>query len=72
MKPSKITMPMFQEYRENYVGFCTECCDWINEGVEPDATEYPCDICGEPAVIGAEEALLCGYIIIIDDGEEYA
>lgn len=38
-------------------GFCL-ACGADAEGVEPDAEGYPCEECGEPRVIGAEELLL--------------
>lgn len=38
-------------------GFCIECGHEV-EGVEPDAREYECEVCGEPAVFGCEELLL--------------
>lgn len=38
-------------------GFCIACGGDI-EGVEPDAREYECEHCGEPAVYGAEELFL--------------
>lgn len=38
-------------------GFCLSCgCE--HDGVEPDAREYDCEMCGEQAVYGAEELLL--------------
>jgi len=38
-------------------GFCI-CCGVDVEGVEPDARQYECEICGAPGVYGAEELLL--------------
>jgi len=38
-------------------GFCV-ACGAETEGVEPDACEYECESCGEPAVYGAEELLV--------------
>ena len=38
-------------------GFCISC-GAETDGVEPDASEYRCDECGEPKVYGAEELLL--------------
>lgn len=38
-------------------GFCIACGAEV-DGVEPDAREYECEACGEPAVYGAEELLL--------------
>lgn len=37
-------------------GFCL-CCGGEQDGCEPDAREYECEACGEPAVYGAEELL---------------
>jgi predicted RNA-binding Zn-ribbon protein involved in translation (DUF1610 family) len=42
-----------------YIGFCV-ACGAEAEGVEPDAREYECDVCGEKKVFGAEELLICG------------
>jgi len=38
-------------------GFCIACGEEI-EGVEPDAREYECESCGEPAVYGADELMM--------------
>ena len=38
-------------------GFCL-ACGAEAEGVEPDAEQYACEICGEPAVYGAPEILI--------------
>lgn len=38
-------------------GFCIACGEDA-DGVEPDARNYTCECCGEPAVFGAEELLL--------------
>jgi hypothetical protein len=38
-------------------GFCL-ACGAEAEGVEPDAEQYTCEICGEPAVYGAAEILI--------------
>jgi hypothetical protein len=37
-------------------GFCTACGEYA-EGCEPDARNYTCEVCEEPAVFGAEELL---------------
>ena len=41
----------------DYVGFCLSCGAEAS-GVEPDATRYTCEACGEAQVYGAEELLL--------------
>lgn len=38
-------------------GFCV-LCGAEAEGVEPDASRYECEACGELGVYGAEELLL--------------
>jgi hypothetical protein len=38
-------------------GFCT-CCGADADGCEPDARNYECEMCGEPAVYGAAELLM--------------
>lgn len=39
-------------------GFCVACGEDA-DGCEPDARRYECECCGERAVYGAEELLLC-------------
>ena len=41
-------------------GFCLNCGEVV-DNVEPDARKYECDVCGDTAVYGAEEILLCGW-----------
>jgi hypothetical protein len=41
----------------NCIGFCTACGSEAYN-VEPDASEYKCECCGERQVYGAEELLL--------------
>jgi hypothetical protein len=38
-------------------GFCL-VCGAEADGCEPDAEQYPCESCGEPAVYGAAEILI--------------
>ncbi len=38
-------------------GFC-KACGADADGCEPDARGYTCEVCGQPAVYGAEEILL--------------
>lgn len=55
----------FNEHRESYDGFCTACAEvTVDGGVEPDARGYTCPVCGMNTVIGMEEALVDGRIII--------
>lgn len=59
MKNTPITLDRVLKAVEadNYLGFCTTC-GADAEGVEPDARNYTCDVCGEDAVYGAEELLI--------------
>ena len=41
-------------------GICIECGE-EHDGIEPDAREYVCEICGKHAVYGVEELILMGY-----------
>ena len=43
----------------DYVGFCLACGEEA-DGVEPDASNYKCESCGEFQVHGAEEILILG------------
>lgn len=38
-------------------GFCIEC-GHEHDGIEPDAREYPCEVCEADAVYGADELLM--------------
>jgi predicted RNA-binding Zn-ribbon protein involved in translation (DUF1610 family) len=42
-------------------GFCTSCGAEVY-GIEPDAREYSCEVCGKPTVYGAEELILMGLV----------
>jgi hypothetical protein len=50
-----------QEADENQAGFCLLCGE-EKDGCEPDAREYSCDCCGEPAVYGAQELVMMGRV----------
>lgn len=61
MSRPKKTMNLLSKI-EGYEGFCVRCKEWTSDGVEPDAEGYECPDCGEPAVMGAENALISGYV----------
>jgi hypothetical protein len=52
------------------MGFCTECCAFTTDTVEPDAEDYSCDDCENNTVVGAEQALIMGLIELVPEGEE--
>lgn len=64
MKPKQVVIDQseYLEAAEDLLGFCTNCGVFTNDGVEPDARRYRCDVCEEKTVYGAEEALMEGFI----------
>jgi hypothetical protein len=43
--------------RDEDVGFCL-ACGAERDGVEPDAEGYPCEVCGEADVEGAQQIVM--------------
>ena len=62
----EMTTEEWSEHRGSYDGICLACGDIQEGGVEPDAKEYECSICGEKKVQGIEHALMTGTIEITD------
>jgi hypothetical protein len=60
----------YADATENYLGYCTECCEFTTSECEPDAEDYTCDSCEGNTVVGAENALIMGLIEIVPEGEE--
>jgi Zn finger protein HypA/HybF involved in hydrogenase expression len=58
----KITESRYFEASENYEGYCTTCDYFTKDQTEPDAKNYKCPVCNEMTVIGAENAMIMGYI----------
>jgi hypothetical protein len=60
---SSITLRRIMQVCERYrmtldnPGLCIACGN-EQDGCEPDARKYECEVCGEKAVYGAEELLL--------------
>jgi hypothetical protein len=50
--------------RDEYLGFCTDCQQFTTDSVEPDAIGYTCEMCGNPTVCGAEEAMFADLITV--------
>ena len=52
-------LDLAMEVSGDLTGICLACRQDTNFGmVEPDASGYVCESCGEPAVIGAQEYIL--------------
>jgi hypothetical protein len=54
----------YLEHTDSYDGICIYCGAWTCGGVEPDAHGYACEACGHTAVMGAEQAVLEGYLVL--------
>jgi hypothetical protein len=54
----------YARHSSDYDGLCLSCGEWSSGGVEPDAEDYECEVCGESAVCGTEQALLMGGLDI--------
>jgi hypothetical protein len=59
-----VVLPMshYETARERHAGFCTNCRQITNSGVEPDGRGYKCDQCGLHSVYGIEEVLFLEII----------
>ena len=51
------------ELRGENDGVCLACGKLTEGGVEPDASEYPCEHCGEHKVVGWEIAMIDSGIL---------
>ena len=49
---------IYEEMRESYQGWCTNCQDITRDCTEPDATDYDCPECNNDTVIGADIFLM--------------
>lgn len=66
----KITVGQYNMHRGEYDGYCARCDDVTNFGdVEPDATNYKCDECGNNTVYGMDLALILDLLDIELDEE---
>ena len=59
--PRMFQLEDIQEADENMEGFCTSCGE-VRSNTECDATNYPCECCGENKVFGAMELLVMGRV----------
>ena len=59
-----MTAEEFQLHSNNSDGICSACKEISYGSIEPDARNYPCEVCGEEAVVGMEDALIEGLINI--------
>jgi len=64
MSLPKVTEAEYLEAVEDYMGWCPFCMDFTRPQTEPDAENYDCPECKQNCVMGAEQALLLGEIIL--------
>lgn len=55
----------YWEHSNDFDGVCKVCEEIKYGGCEPDAENYPCEECGEDAVVGMELALIWELIHIV-------
>lgn len=53
----------YEAHNNNYEGLC-RACGAVRGCCEPDARNYPCEVCGENEVYGVEELLMMGELEI--------
>lgn len=57
----KPTLGAYMEFHNENMGWCLACgCE--QDGVEPDASKYTCESCGEKLVYGFDELLIMGLV----------
>ena len=61
-----ITTQEYHDHCRAYDGFCETCNDFTGMGVEPDAMGYECPACGQPTMMGTENAMVCMILDITD------
>jgi hypothetical protein len=65
----RVTAADYEQLREESAGLCWGCGEIAWGGCEPDMLGGECDGCGRPRVVGIEEALLMGRVLIDEDAE---
>lgn len=63
----KITEKEYRAHCNAMDGVCLACKEFTTGGVEPDAENYECPMCGENEVFGTEQALMLEELDIIDE-----
>jgi hypothetical protein len=61
----EMTMEQLNDAAEFLEMYCPDCDDVVGDRVEPDARGCVCPVCGGQRGMGAEEAVLEGYIEIV-------
>jgi hypothetical protein len=60
------SMEEYRAHEEENDGCCLACGEWSFGGVEPDASNYECENCGEEQVEGIMNLLMDGSLVITE------
>ena len=63
-KSLAVSTDYFQDMCDSLYGYCTTCGDFTRDSTESDAQDYDCPQCGENTVMGADNAMLEGLLVI--------
>lgn len=63
-KSLAVSVDFYHEMSDSYQGYCTNCGEFTRDMTEPDARDYDCPQCDENTVMGADEAMLEGLLVI--------
>ena len=58
----RFTLEQIQEAEEHMLGYCT-ACGAERDCCEPDAQDYTCEACGEPAVYGPHWLVMADLVV---------
>jgi hypothetical protein len=61
-----VTEDEYLIHSDEYDGLCAACGAIAHGGVEPDAENHTCESCGSARVFGFEQALICGFVEIVE------
>jgi len=63
-KSLAVSEDYYHEMTDSCQGYCSTCGDFTRDTTESDARDYDCPQCGENTVMGADEAMLEGLLVI--------
>lgn len=66
----KMTREQYKEAFDSDSGYCSDCDRLTATGTDPEAEENDCPECGNPSVMGIENALIYENVKISDDADE--
>jgi Zn finger protein HypA/HybF involved in hydrogenase expression len=67
---AKVSGERYELACNNYEGWCRTCQKFTRCETEPDACNYECPECGLKTVMGAEEAICSGDLMIAEEVQD--